>query len=138
MEAMPEPEPVSEPAPEPMPEPVAEVQSEAPPSDIFSDKTRQALDDAFANIEVDEAPAPAMAAAEPVPGLDGASVEAVFDRAVRESFDPVLRTWLSENTDAVVERMKPVIRDWMDENFPAMLEEAVRNEVARVAKSRRR
>ena len=72
------------------------------------------------------------------PALSGHDVEAVFERAVREAFDPVLREWLGDNTDAIVERMKPVIREWMDEHFPAMLEEAVRNEVARVAKARRR
>lgn len=130
-------EPAPEVAPEPMPEP-APVMAAAEESDIFSDKTRQALDDAFASIEAEDEPEPAPARAAPVPGLDGASVEAVFDRAVRESFDPVLREWLSDHTDAVVERMKPVVREWLDQHFPAMLEEAVRNEVARVAKSRRR
>lgn len=123
--------PVSKPeaaAPEPTP---------AEPSDIFSDKTRRALDDAFASIEPEEdvyRPAP-MAA---LPALDGASVEAVFERAVREAFEPVLRRWLGDETQAIVEHMKPVIREWLDQNFPPMLEEAVRNEVARVAKSRRR
>ena len=133
----PAPEVAPEPEPEPMPEP-APVMAAAEESDIFSDKTRRALDDAFASIEAEDEPEPAPAPAAPVPGLDGASVEAVFDRAVRESFDPVLREWLSDHTDAVVERMKPVVREWLDQHFPAMLEEAVRNEVARVAKSRRR
>ncbi|MBU6443423.1 MAG: DUF2497 domain-containing protein [Alphaproteobacteria bacterium] len=125
--------PVSEPkavAPEPQPEP-------APSSDIFSDKTRRALDDAFASIEpVDEPEAPTPHAIPP--SIEGASVEAVFDRAVRETFEPVLRRWLGDETRTIVERMKPVIREWLDQNFPPMLEEAVRNEVARVAKSRRR
>lgn len=122
---------------------VSEPQAAAPepapsePSDIFSDKTRKALDDVFASIEPEEEefrPAPAA----PLPVLDGASVEAVFDRAVRETFEPVLRKWLGDEAEAIVERMKPVIREWLDRNFPPMLEEAVRNEVARVAKSRRR
>ncbi len=103
----PAPEVAPEPEPEPMPEPEP-VMAAAEESDIFSDKTRQALDDAFASIEPEDEPEPAPARAAPVPGLDGASVEAVFDRAVRESFDPVLREWLSDHTDAVVERMKPV------------------------------
>ena len=130
-------EPVSEPqAATPVPEP---AYSEPAPveNDIFSDKTRKALDDAFASIEPEEEPA-GHAPPGPLAPIDGASVEAVFERAVRESFDPVLREWLGENADAIVERMKPVIREWLDKNFPPMLEEAVRNEVARVAKSRRR
>lgn len=116
------------------------ARTEEPPaaSDIFSDKTRKALDDAFASIEQEDAEAPAgRAPPAPVAPLDGASLEALFDRAVRETFDPVLRGWLGEHADAIVDRMKPVIREWMDEHFPSMLEEAVRNEVARVAKTRR-
>lgn len=111
----------------------------AAPSDIFSDRTRRALDDAFANIEPeeDETPAPVSVAAS-LPGAKGRDVESVFEGAVREAFDPVLRQWLGDQTDAIIDRMKPVIRQWMDEHFPPMLEEAVRNEVARVAKTRRR
>lgn len=124
-----------------MAEPEAEpVRVEAAaPSDIFSDKTRRALDDAFANIEPeeDEAPAPVRVAAS-LPAARGRDVESVFEGAVREAFDPVLREWLGDQTDAIIDRMKPVIRQWMDEHFPPMLEEAVRNEVARVAKTRRR
>ncbi|MGH6878193.1 MAG: DUF2497 domain-containing protein, partial [Rhizomicrobium sp.] len=66
------------------------------------------------------------------------SIEAVFERAVREAFDPVLKNWLAENTDTVVERMKPAIRDWLDEHFPAMLEDAVRCELGRAVKARSR
>jgi len=129
-----------EPAPA-MAQPEAEpMQAEpAAPSDIFSDKTRRALDDAFANIEPeeDEAPVPVRVAAS-LPAARGRDVETVFEGAVREAFDPVLREWLGDQTDAIIDRMKPVIRQWMDEHFPPMLEEAVRNEVARVAKTRRR
>jgi uncharacterized protein len=106
---------------------------------LFSDKTRQALSDAMAGLD---APAPAEAAPEPatepaVPPV-GVSVEAVFERAVRESFTPVLQNWLSDNTGTLVERMTPTIRDWLDEHFPPMLEEAVRAELARAAKTRAR
>jgi len=105
---------------------------------IFSDKTRKVLDDAFANLEpAAEAPA-AKPATGPLPSVEGVGVEAVFDRAVRETFDPVLGKWLGDNADAIVDRMKPVIREWLDEHFPAMLEEAVRSEVARVVKARKR
>jgi cell pole-organizing protein PopZ len=68
--------------------------------------------------------------------VDGSSVENVFERAVRESFDPVLQKYLSDNSGAVIERMKPLIREWMDEHFPALLEGAVRAEVERVVKAR--
>jgi hypothetical protein len=68
--------------------------------------------------------------------VDGASVEDVFARAVRESFEPVLQKYLSDNSAAVIDRMKPLIREWMDEHFPALLEGAVRAEVERIVKAR--
>ena len=104
--------------------------------DIFSDKTRKALDDTFANIEPEYEAPQRSAAAAPIGAIDGRTVEAVFERAVREAFDPVVNKWLGTNADAIVERMKPLIREWMDEHFPALLEGAVRNEVARVVKAR--
>jgi len=139
------PAPVPAPAPAPIPAPIAKpepddiiFQNEPPASvpitasnDIFSDHTRQAMDNAFASIPAEE-PAPAPA---PMP-VDGSSVESVFERAVRESFDPVLQKYLSDNSGAVIERMKPLIREWMDEHFPALLEGAVRAEVERVVKAR--
>jgi cell pole-organizing protein PopZ len=60
----------------------------------------------------------------------------VFEKAVREGFEPVFQQWLGSNTDAVVERFKPLIREWMDAHFPALLEGAVRAEVERVARAR--
>ena len=68
--------------------------------------------------------------------VDGATVENVFERAVRESFEPVLQKYIADNSSAVIERMKPLIREWMDEHFPALLEGAVRAEVERVVKAR--
>jgi cell pole-organizing protein PopZ len=142
---MPEPEPepvhVPPPAPAPADDIVFETAAPAPAaahSDIFSDHTRQALDDAFASIP-DEEPAPAPAPqrpAAPIAPVDGATVESVFERAVRESFEPVLHSYLSDNSAAVIERMKPLIREWMDEHFPPLLEGAVRAEVERVVKAR--
>ena len=116
------------------------VMNEAPLSDhdgIFSDKTRKAMEDTFANIEPEPENVPyAAAAPAAVAPIDGRTVEAVFERAVREAFDPVVNKWLGTNADAIVERMKPLIREWMDEHFPALLEGAVRDEVARVARAR--
>jgi cell pole-organizing protein PopZ len=118
----------------------APVSTEAPadPSShegIFSDKTRKALENSFANIEPDHDEPRAAHDVAPLP-VDARSVEAVFERAVRESFDPVLHDWLGGNVDLIVEHMKPAIREWMDEHFPALLEGAVRAEVERVVKAR--
>ncbi len=135
---------VETPKPAPILEPVAaddiifESAAPATPSnDIFFDHTRQALDNAFAAIPEEE-PAPAPARREPLAlaPLDGSSVENVFERAVRESFEPVLQKYIADNSAAVIDRMKPLIREWMDEHFPALLEGAVRAEVERVVKSR--
>jgi cell pole-organizing protein PopZ len=144
-----EPAPVPPPTPAPVPhddivfETVAPAPAYQPApaadhSDIFSDHTRKAMDDAFAAIP-DEEPAPApqpAAPAAPIAPVDGATVETVFERAVRESFEPVLKAYLSDNSAAVIERMKPLIREWMDEHFPPLLEGAVRAEVERVVKAR--
>jgi cell pole-organizing protein PopZ len=129
--------------PEPAPAPVAAVQAapkeddeivfqsieETPapapaaaapqPSEIFSDKTRKAIDDTFAKLDEVEEPAtrPAPKFTPSSRSIDGNSVEAVFERAVRDAVGP--------NIDA-----------WMDEHFPALLEGAVREEVTRVLKAR--
>ena len=121
------------------PEPVEEIVFEnvAPPSDIFSDQTRKAMEDTF-NAIPDE-PEPEEPVQRPAPALapvDGATVENVFERAVRESFEPVLQKYIADNSSAVIERMKPLIREWMDEHFPALLEGVVRAEVERVVKAR--
>ena len=133
---------IEEPAPVPQPQspppaPVPEPAAPAAGNDIFSDTTRKAMDDVFANIpeEEEEAPAPRPAPA-PLAPVDGSSVETVFERAVRESFEPVLRKHLTDNSAAVIEGMKPLIREWMDEHFPPLLEGAVRAEVERVVKAR--
>jgi len=106
-------------------------------SDIFSDHTRKAMEDTFASIPEEEEPAPApVRSSAPLAPMDGSSVESVFERAVRESFDPVLQKYLSDNSSVVIDRMKPLIREWMDEHFPALLEGAVRAEVERVVKAR--
>lgn len=132
---------VHEPVPEPAPMEYIVFETITPTasnSDIFSDHTRKAMEDAFDSIPEEPAPAPAApyhapAALAPV---DGSSVETVFERAVRESFEPVLQKYLSDNSAAVIDGMKPLIREWMDEHFPALLEGAVRAEVERVVKSR--
>ena len=101
---------------------------------IFSDKTRKALSDAFAGLDA----ASPETANEQVPSMTGLSIEAVFEKAVREAFEPALRKWLDDNTGALLERTKPAISVWLDKHFPAMLEDAVRNEVARAVMARHR
>jgi len=121
-------------APASIPEP-APAASEG----LFSERTRQALDDAFTSMEHEEKkPAAPPVSAAPIAPVDGRTVEAVFEQAVRGAFDPVLRDWLDHNKDAVIDRMKPVVTAWLDEHFPSMLEQAVKEELARAAKSRTR
>lgn len=143
------------PEPEPSPEPPrAEPRVEAKPdeivfepiparepasdSGIFSDQTRRAMEDTFDSIPDESEEPPASPPQRAPAAADGASVESVFERAVRESFEPVLEKYLADNSGLVIERMKPLIREWMDENFPALLENAVRGEVERIVKARTR
>jgi uncharacterized protein len=141
-EVVPEPELVAEPEPEAIVEPEPEPEAPAPVAaagaeDIFSDKTRKALDDAFANIDEsipEETPEAAEAVSLPSGGEQ--AIGAVILEAVREKVDPAIKEWLGNNSEAIVEHMKPYIRAWMDEHFPALLEGAVRGEVARVVKAR--
>jgi cell pole-organizing protein PopZ len=107
-------------------------------NDIFSDQTRKAMDEAFDSLDQapqDAAP-PRRESPAPIAPVAGSSIENVFERAVRESFEPVLAKYLSDNSGAVIERMKPLIREWMDEHFPALLEGAVRTEIERVVRAR--
>jgi len=101
---------------------------------IFSDKARKALSDAFAGLE----PESHQTGNEQVPSMSGLPLEALFEKAVREAFEPVLQKWLDDNASVLIDRTKPAISEWLDRHFPAMLEDAVRNEVARAVMARRR
>jgi hypothetical protein len=68
--------------------------------------------------------------------VDGDTVEAVFERAVRDAVGPHIDQWMSAQKGELLAGMKPLIREWMDEHFPAILEGAVRDEVARAVKAR--
>jgi cell pole-organizing protein PopZ len=117
----------------------AAVSSSAPADeDIFSDKTRKAIDDTFSRIEAPKVGEKPATAPPSFVASAGASVEAVFERAVSEAFDPVLHQWMDANKTDLLAAVKPLIREWMDEHFPALLEGAVRNEVERVVKARGR
>jgi len=104
---------------------------------IFSEKSRQAIDDAFAGLDrLQEAPRMESVKPTAMQPVEGNSVEAVFERAVRSSVDPVLAQWMSTHQDDLLSAVKPLLRDWMDDHFPALLEGAVRDEVARVIRAR--
>jgi len=122
---------------QPREEPPVAAAAPATDDDIFSDKTRKALDDTFSHIseKIPEVPAePRPATSRPVAA--GNSVEAVFERAVSNAVDPLLHDWMDRNRTDLLTAVKPLIREWMDEHFPALLEGAVRNEVERVVKAR--
>ena len=115
------------------------VTNEAPLSDhdgIFSDKTRKAMEDTFANIEPEPVEAPRAAAGCPWPRSTRVPWKPSSSAPCARPSIRSCKNWLGTNADAIVERMKPLIREWMDEHFPALLEGAVRNEVARVVKAR--
>ena len=151
-EPAPAPEPVAAaPAPEPMKpaddvefqtieEPHVSVEPEpagTSSDDLVSEKTRNAVDDALAGLDFDdEEPTPAPVQTKPMAPTSGNSVEAVFDRAIRETFDPVLQSWLHQQADVIVDRMKPAIREWMELHLPDMLKSAVEAEVARAVRNR--
>jgi hypothetical protein len=123
---------------QPREEPPVAAAAPSADDDIFSDKTRKALDDTFSHIseKIPESPAePRPATSRPV-SVGGNSVEAVFERAVTNAVDPLLHDWMDKNKTDLLTAVKPLIREWMDEHFPALLEGAVRNEVERVVKAR--
>jgi uncharacterized protein len=113
------------------PTPVAAQHS---PDSLVSDKARGAIDDALSALDFGT-PEPHNSKA-PVAPVGDLSVEAVFDRAIRETFEPVLRAWLQENAAQIVDRMKPAIREWMDQNLPDMMKAAVEAEVQRAVRAR--
>jgi cell pole-organizing protein PopZ len=107
------------------------------PSGIFSASALKAFDDASPRFDRQEpAPAAPRDTRAPVAQHDGPTLEAIFDRAVRETFEPVLQKWMEENSAAIVERMKPAIAEWMDKNFPPLLSAAVEAEFVRTRRQR--
>ena len=107
---------------------------------FFSDNTRKAMHETFARLEpvTNDEPMPAPRAPEPMPVSTapvGASIQDVFEHAIREKIGPIATEFLKGHADEIVERMKPIVREWMDEHFPAILEGAVRNEVERAVRA---
>jgi cell pole-organizing protein PopZ len=123
---------------QPREEPPVAAAAPSADDDIFSDKTRKALDDTFSHIsdKIPEVPAEPRPTTSRPAAVGGNSVEAVFERAVSNAVDPLLHDWMDKNKSDLLTAVKPLIREWMDEHFPALLEGAVRNEVERVVKAR--
>ena len=120
-------------------EPLQEAPVAASNDSIFSDKTRKAIDDTFSKLDTQpEEPRAKPSAAPSFSPVDGNSVEAVFERAVRDAVGPHIDQWLDGRKDDLMSAMRPLIREWMDDHFPALLEGAVRDEVARAVKARGR
>ena len=134
----PPPRPTSEMAFQPKEEPTVVAAVPNADDDIFSEKTRRALDDTFSHIpdKIPEAPVEPRRPSAWNAGTEGNTVEAVFERAVTNAVDPLLHEWMDKNKTDLLTAVKPLIREWMDEHFPALLEGAVRNEVERVVKAR--
>jgi cell pole-organizing protein PopZ len=112
-----------------------EVHAEAQEG-FFSDSARKAMHETFARLEPVTDDRPGASAPAPVNAAPaGASVQDVFEHAIREQVGPMASEFLKTHADEIVERMKPIVREWMDEHFPAILEGAVRNEVERAVRA---
>ncbi len=112
-----------------------EVHAE-PQEGFFSEGTRKAIHETFARLEPVSEEVSRPAESIPVNAAPvGASVQDVFEHAIREKVGPIASEFLRMHADEIVERMKPIVREWMDEHFPAILEGAVRNEVERAVRA---
>jgi uncharacterized protein len=104
------------------------------PDDLISDSTRSAVGRVFDSLDDDE-PATSRAA---MPSVSGNSVEAVFQRAILQAFEPTLQQWVDGHQSDILNGLKPIIREWMDQNLPPLIEAAVHQEISRAVRSRRR
>ena len=98
--------------------------------DLISDSARSAVGRVFESL--DESPTRAMARP------SGNSVEAVFQRAIQDAFEPTLQKWVESHNNEILQALKPIIREWMDDNLPPLIEAAVQKEISRAVKTRRR
>jgi cell pole-organizing protein PopZ len=118
--------------------PAANSEMHAEPQEgFFSDSTRKAMHETFARqLEPVAEEVPSVPEGAPLNvAPQGASVQDVFEHAIREKVGPIASEFLRTHADEIVERMKPIVREWMDEHFPAILEGAVRNEVERAVRA---
>jgi cell pole-organizing protein PopZ len=109
----------------------AEPKADPPMDDLISDTTRNAMDRAFAHLDRGSAELSAPAA------VGGGTLDALFLRAIQDSFAPTLQEWVDSHHAEILERLKPVIRGWMDDNLPNLIETAVTKEISRAASASR-
>lgn len=101
--------------------------------DFISDSARRALGQAFGALDE---PQQQRIEEEPMPA--NGNLDAAFERAVRQAFEPALHEWVDSRSNEIMDQLKPLIREWMDANLPALIENAVRNEIARAVRTRGR
>lgn len=100
--------------------------------DFISHSARHAVGQAFGALESQEQKR------EEPPMSAGGNLDAAFERAVSNAFEPAIHRWVDSRSGEIMEQLKPLIRQWMDDNLPAIIENAVRNEIARAVRSRGR
>ena len=98
-------------------------------NDLISESTRQAVGQAFANLD---------RGGQNFSSPGGSTVEALFLRAIHDSFTPTLQEWVDGHSGQIMDQLKPLIRAWMDTHLPPLIEAAVQKEIARAAGSRKR
>jgi len=101
--------------------------------DLISDSARQALGQAFGALDEHQ-----QERFEEVPMPANGNLDAAFERAIRQAFEPALHEWVDSRGNEIMDQLKPLIREWMDANLPALIENAVRNEIARAVRNRGR
>ena len=100
--------------------------------DFISHSARHAVGQAFGALESQEQKR------EEPPMSAGGNLDAAFERAVSNAFEPAIHRWVDSRSGEIMEQLKPLIRQWMDDNLPAIIENAVRNEIARAVRNRGR
>ncbi|MSP95334.1 MAG: DUF2497 domain-containing protein [Alphaproteobacteria bacterium] len=97
--------------------------------DLISDSTRQAVGNAFAHLD---------RGSQEFSSPGGSTLEALFLRAIQDSFTPTLQEWVDGHSGQIMDQLKPLIRAWMDTHLPQLIEAAVQKEISSAAGSRKR
>jgi cell pole-organizing protein PopZ len=123
-----EPEPEPEPIAEPEPEPVYEAEPAPEPELVYQEP------------EAEPEPEPEPEAA-PQPAQDGAQLQ--LEGMIRQIIEPELYRWFDEHLpdhvarampdeEAFIAMIRPLIDDWLADNLAGIVEDAVRDEIARI------
>lgn len=126
----PEPDPAYEagPEPEPQPEPAYEAEPAPEPEIVYHQP------------EAEPEPEPA-AQPQPEPVHDGAQLQ--LEGMIRQIIEPELYRWFDEHLpdhvarampdeEAFIAMIRPLIDDWLADNLAGIVEDAVRDEIARI------